>query len=130
MSTDEDFAQINELLAFDFGTGTLALKAHQTLGISVREVERLAESAREVFERVPKLATDSPVGEQFRSALKTLQLLAALAGRRDFAAALLAGLIAIEDRHRGFDEPIFRARPSSDHREPVLMLHLRVRLKT
>jgi hypothetical protein len=103
----------------------LRWRAHELLKVSLWDgVDIVASRARHLFDAIPtealSLADGASGRENFRHALRVIYYIVVLAycfeGKGDIEkmfSALQAGLFAVQERDRGFDEPVLRVRRRS-----------------
>jgi hypothetical protein len=119
----EDFLRMREKHPRWYPDSALRISAELILCFtSIKDMDGFAVRLREAFEAIPvkAVATDPTASdiETFGRALKfclALVVLASIGGRDDLRHILQSlhkGVVAVEDRLRGFDEPLLRARHS------------------
>jgi len=119
----DDMVLMNNVLKVDYSRAMLMWKAHQVLRIPLSEVDAIAEKARALFEVVPFASSnfsDEAVPGLVKRTIDICEVVAALSGRIDLTFSLVALVHAVEERERGFDEPLLRLfpkKPNADHRE-------------
>jgi hypothetical protein len=93
-------------------------RAYESLGTP--DIERIVIQGRRLFEtfRLSPPAPDASGLEQLDWALRACWQIAELAGEPALSGILSQGIAAIEERQRGYDEPLLRAAQKKEHREP------------
>jgi hypothetical protein len=124
--TADDFRRHAKWVALHRSSIIRASAARDILQVPFREVDAVADCARAAFAMVP--ASDPGVSDRdaFRRALVICYVVTLLADRYDLSEALAAGLHALNERDRGFDEPMLRPRCEKNHNEPFQLQRLKL----
>jgi len=107
--TNDDLIEMRNQAAHRF-------TAYAALGTS--DIDWIAIQGRRLFKTF-RLSPPAASGlERLGWALRACWQVAVLAGEQDLSDILDQGINALEERERGYDEPLLRAAPKKDHREP------------